>query len=149
MAHTSAKKFFTKEQQDEIKKAILMAELDTSGEVKVHIENNCTEDVLDRAAFWFKKLKMHKTELRNGVLFYLAVKSKKFAIIGDIGINKEVPENFWDEVKELMKANFAEKKFSEGLATGIQEAGQRLKKHFPHHSDDINELSDEISFGKN
>lgn len=149
MAHTSAKNFFTKEQQDEIKKAILMAELDTSGEVKVHIENNCTEDVLDRAAFWFKKLKMHKTELRNGVLFYLAVKSKKFAIIGDIGINKEVPENFWDEVKELMTANFAEKKFSEGLATGIQETGQRLKKHFPHHSDDINELSDEISFGKN
>ncbi|MCP4553265.1 MAG: TPM domain-containing protein [Bacteroidetes bacterium] len=149
MAQASAKNFFTKEQKDEIKKAILMAELDTSGEIKVHIENNCNEDVLDRAAFWFEKLKMQKTELRNGVLFYLAVKSKKFAIVGDVGINKEVPETFWDEVKELMASNFAEKKFSEGLTEGIQQAGQRLKKHFPHHSDDINELSDEISFGKN
>ncbi len=92
---------------------------------------------------------MQKTELRNGVLLYLAVKSKKFAIIGDVGINKEVPENFWDEVKELMASDFTEKKFSEGLTTGIQQAGQRLKKHFPNHSDDINELSDEISFGKN
>ncbi len=146
---TSAKNFFNKTQKDEIKKAILMAELDTSGEIKVHIENNCDEEVLDRAAFWFEKLKMDKTELRNGVLFYLAVKSKKFAIIGDSGINQAVPEGFWDEVKEEMAAHFAKKEFTEGLSKGIQKAGTLLKKQFPRHSDDINELSDEISFGKN
>lgn len=144
----SAKRFFTKEQKNEIKHAILKAELDTSGEIKVHIENNCDEDVLDRAAYWFKKLKMHKTELRNGVLFYLAIRSKKFAIIGDMGVNQTVPENFWDEVKELMSKKFDEGNFSEGLAEGIDKAGGLLKKHFPYHSDDINELSDEISFGK-
>lgn len=146
---TSAKNFFTKPQKDEIKKAILMAELDTSGEIKVHIENNCDDEVLDRAAYWFSKLKMDKTELRNGVLFYLAVKSKKFAIIGDEGINVKVPKDFWDEVKEEMKTHFVNQEFTEGLALGIQKAGKLLKKHFPHHSDDINELSDEISFGKN
>jgi uncharacterized membrane protein len=91
---------------------------------------------------------MEKTELRNGVLFYLAVKSRKFAIIGDKGINAEVPENFWDEIKSNMEKLFKEGKFVEGLVQGIEETGKQLKKHFPHHLDDINELSDEISFGK-
>lgn len=146
---TSAKNFFTKEQRDEIKGSILRAELDTSGEIKVHIENLCEEDVLDRAAYWFARLNMHKTELRNGVLFYVAVKSKKFAIIGDQGINVKVPENFWDELKNEMGEEFKQGKYTEGLSNGIARAGQLLKKHFPYHSDDINELSDEISFGKN
>ena len=146
---TSAKNFFTKEQRDAIKCAILKAELDTSGEIKVHIENLCEEDVLDRAAYWFARLNMHKTELRNGVLFYVAVKSKKFAIIGDQGINAKVPENFWDEVKSEMGELFKKGNYTEGLSNGIEKTSMLLKKHFPYHSDDINELSDEISFGKN
>ncbi len=116
---TNVKNFFSKEQQTEIKKAILNAELDTSGEIRVHIENECRGDVLDRASFIFGKLDMDKTEMRNGVLFYLAVQSKKFAIIGDTGINKEVPENFWAEIKEVMEGNFKSGKFTEGLSTGI------------------------------
>jgi uncharacterized membrane protein len=146
---TTARKFFTKEQKDAIKSAILKAELDTSGEIKVHIENLCKEDVLDRAAYWFARLNMHKTEQRNGVLFYVAVKSKKFAIIGDQGINIKVPENFWDDVKTEMGDDFKHGKYAEALANGIGRAGHLLKKHFPYHSDDINELSDEISFGNN
>lgn len=146
---TSAKNFFTKEQRDAIKCAILKAELDTSGEVKVHIENLCEEDVLDRASYWFTRLNMHKTELRNGVLFYVAVKSKKFAIIGDQGINVKVPENFWDEVKSEMGEHFKKGDYTLGLSNGIEKTSMLLKKHFPYHSDDINELSDEISFGKN
>lgn len=145
----SAKSFFTKQQQDDIKQAILKAELDTSGEVRIHIENTCKGEVLDRAAFIFEKLKMQKTELRNGVLFYLAIKNKKFAILGDKGINASVPENFWDEIKQKMQEHFKEENFTEGLIEGISIAGEKLKKHFPYHSDDINELSDEISFGKN
>lgn len=144
----TAKRFFTKEEQDEITKAILNAELDTSGEIRVHIETYCKENVLDRAAFIFKKLKMDNTELHNGVLFYLAVKSRKFAILGDSGINAVVPENFWDDIKEKMTIFFKENKFSEGLVYGITEAGKHLKKHFPHHIDDINELPDEISFDR-
>lgn len=144
----SARKFFTQEEQDQIVNAILNAEMDTSGEIRVHIETNCKENVLDRAAFLFKKLKMDRTELRNGVLFYLAVKSHKFAIIGDSGINTVVPENFWDDIKEQMANSFKENKFVEGLIYGITEAGKHLKKHFPHLLDDINELPDEISFDR-
>ena len=144
----SAKRFFTKEEQDRIMNAILNAELDTSGEIRVHIESVFKDDVMDRATFIFKKLKMHRTELRNGVLFYLAVKSRKFAIIGDVGINKEVPKDFWNDIKEKMAEYFKENKFTEGLVFGISETGAHLKKHFPYHLDDINELSDDISFGK-
>jgi uncharacterized membrane protein len=144
----TAKRFFTKEEQDRIMNAILNAELDTSGEIRVHIESVFKDDVMDRATFIFKKLKMHRTELRNGVLFYLAVKSRKFAIVGDVGINKEVPKDFWNDIKEKMAEYFKENKFTEGLVFGISETGAHLKKHFPYHLDDINELSDDISFGK-
>lgn len=145
--NTKAKNFFNKEEKSEIKKAILNAELDTSGEIRVHIENDCKGDVLDRASYLFNKLNMGKTELHNGVLFYLAIKSKKFAIIGDKGINKNVPENFWEEIKVSMAKQFESGEFTEGLTDGITKTGVRLKKHFPYHIDDINELSDEISFG--
>jgi uncharacterized membrane protein len=144
----SPKAFFTKEQNEDIILSIKNAELDTSGEIKVHIEEKCPGDVLDRAAIIFKKLDMHKTELRNGVLFYLALKNRKFAVLGDAGINKAIPENFWDEVRNIMLNHFRENRFTEGLVEGISLAGQQLKKHFPYKHDDVNELSDEISFGE-
>jgi len=131
-----------------IREAIEQAELNTSGEIRVHVENRCRIDVLDCAAGWFEKLKMHKTEQRNGVLFYLAVKDRKFAILGDAGINAVTPDDFWESVKSQMEPLFAEGKFAGGLARGIELAGEKLKEHFPYQSDDTNELSDEISFGK-
>lgn len=140
--------YFTKEEKQEIKKAIETAELNTSGEVRVHIENRCKEDELDRAAYWFAELKMQKTALRNGVLFYVALEDKKFAILGDVGINAKVPEGFWDKTKELMLGFFKDGKIAQGLSVGIIQAGLQLKEHFPYQSDDVNELSDEISFGK-
>lgn len=144
----SAHNFFSKLEKATITQAIRDAELNTSGEIRVHIEDECEDNVLDRAAFIFGKLKMNATEKRNGVLFYLAINSHKFAIIGDSGINECVPENFWNEIKDEMGASFKEGNFSAGLAKGIMEAGNSLKKYFPYQSDDINELSDEISFGK-
>lgn len=142
-----ASDFFTKEQQTEIINAIKEAEKNTSGEIRLHIESECNEDVLDRAAYIFEKLGMHKTALRNGVLFYLAVHNKKFAILGDAGINKVTPENFWDSIKDIVIDNFKENKFSEGLSQGILKAGTLLKHHFPYQKNDVNELSDEISVG--
>jgi uncharacterized membrane protein len=91
---------------------------------------------------------MHKTAERNGVLFYLAVSDRKFAILGDAGINAKVPTGFWDDISELLKNNFKDGKFTEGLSEGILLAGEHLKIHFPHRKDDINELPDEISFSK-
>lgn len=142
-----ARDLFTKEQKDDIRQAILNAELDTSGEIRVHIENSCTGDVMDRAADIFKKLKMHKTELRNGVLFYLALQNRKFAILGDQGINAVVPDDYWDDIKETLLIHFREERFTEGLVEAISRIGEKLKKHFPHRTDDVNELPDEISFG--
>ncbi len=143
-----ASSFFTKEQQARILAFVGDAEMATSGEIRVHIETSCTEDVLDRASWVFKKLGMHKTTERNGVLFYLAVSDRKFAIIGDAGINAKVPAGFWDEISTLLQKNFREGKFTEGLAEGIVLAGKQLKTHFPYNKDDVNELSDEISFDK-
>lgn len=139
---------FTIAQQQEIIAAIKDAEKNTSGEIRVHIEKNCKEDVLDHAAFIFDELEMQKTALRNGVLIYLAVEDRKLAILGDAGINLKVPKGFWDEIKEVMITNFKEGKFTEGLSQGIILAGEQLKKHYPHDKEnDENELSDEISFG--
>ena len=98
--------------------------------------------------YLFNYLKMYKTEARNGVLIYVAVKSHKFAIIGDVGINSSVPKDFWNKIKERMASDFSDGRFSEGLETAILTAGESLKKFFPYKSDDINEQSDEISFGK-
>jgi uncharacterized membrane protein len=141
-------KYFSKEDREKIISAIKKAELDTSGEIKVHIDKSCKGDPLDQAAFIFKKLKMHKTNLRNGVLFYLALENRKFAIIGDAGINNVVAENFWDEIKKSMLDEFMNDRLTEGLVKGITMAGEQLKKHFPYRKDDLNELSDDISFGK-
>jgi len=143
-----ASSFFTKEQQARILASVREAEKATSGEIRVHIETTCPEDVLDRAAWVFKKLGMHKTAERNGILFYLAVSDRKFAIIGDAGINAKVPAGFWDEISELLQKNFRESKFTEGLSEGIVLAGKQLKTHFTYCKEDVNELSDEISFNK-
>ena len=139
--------FFTKEEKELIKSAVKEAELNTSGEIRVHMDNHCKEDVMDKASWWFGKLEMQKTEQRNGVLFYLAVKDHKYAIMGDAGINAVTPDNFWDSIKEKMAAHFLEGEFAAGLREGILMAGQSLKEHFPYQDEDVNELSDEISFG--
>ena len=143
-----ANKFFTSDQKQQIISAIKDAELNTSGEIRVHIENHCKKEVLDRAATIFATLKMHKTKLRNGVLFYLAIKDKKFAILGDGGINAVTPDDFWDTIKEMMLHKFKDGEFAVGLSSGIKMAGEQLKAHFPYQSDDINELDDDISFGE-
>ncbi len=143
----SAKNFFTSDQQTSIQKAIATAELNTSGEIRVHIDDKCKGEVLDGAANMFHQLKMDKTELRNGVLFYLAVSDHKFAILGDKGINEKVPADFWDHIKEVMLADFKQQQFTEGLCKGIEMAGEKLKIHFPLQSNDTNELTNDVSFG--
>jgi len=143
-----AARFFNEEEKQQILRAIAEAEASCSGEIRVHLSNRCKGEVLDCAAWWFKKLNMHETAERNGVLFFMSVKDRAFAIIGDAGINSKVPENFWDEIKEMLQEAFREGRFAEGLSKGILMAGEQLKKHFPHQADDRNELSDDLSFGR-
>jgi uncharacterized membrane protein len=129
--------------------AIRQAELNTSGEIKVHIENFCKGDVEERSLVVFNRLKLNETKLRNGVLIYLAVRDHKFAILGDEGINKVVEDGFWNDVKDLMLSHFKENRFADGLEQGIQRCGEKLKTYFPFQSDDKNEIPDEISYENN
>ena len=144
----SPKEFLGKENELLITQAIERAEHQTSGEIRVHLETKCGEDVLDRAAWLFKKLKMNETKDRNGVLIYLSINDRKFAIIGDAGINKVVPEGFWNENKEMMISHFSKGEFALGIINGIEKTGEQLKQYFPYQTNDVNELSDEISYGE-
>ena len=144
---SKVEEFLTAEQEQVLVAAIKDAENNTSGEIRVHIEKTTNEPPMERALEVFRFLKMDETALRNGVLFYVAVESKKFAIIGDEGINNVVPTNFWDAEKELVISYFKKGDFSTGLELAILEVGKNLKKYFPYQSDDLNELSDEISKG--
>jgi uncharacterized membrane protein len=140
--------FFTVSQKKAIEDAVRQAELNTSGEVRVHIERKCKGDVLDRATEIFALLKMHKTQQRNGVLFYLSIEDHQFAILGDAGINAMVPENFWETIKGMMLEEFQQGNVSIGLIRGIRMTGDMLKKFYPYkRNEDVNELSDELSFG--
>jgi uncharacterized membrane protein len=139
---------FSEEKKAGIKRAIEVAEMNTSGEIRVHLEDKCKKDIFDRAVDIFEKLDMHKTKLRNGILFYVAVIDRKFAIIGDAGINEKVPAGFWDGIRETMTEYFKKNKISEGLTEGIRLAGEQLKTHFPYQDDDVDELSNEISYGE-
>jgi uncharacterized membrane protein len=138
----------SEDEQKQVVAAIREAEKATSGEVRVHVEAHCPEaNVLDRAKQIFAKLNMHKTTLRNGVLFYVATDNQKFAVIGDSGIHSRVTNDFWNNIFDTVREHFAKRAFAEGLCKGIELTGQKLKLYFPYQSDDINELSDDISFG--
>ena len=137
---------FNKQEQDAIKGAIAQAEKFTSGEIRLCVEDTCNEPALDRAANYFKKLGMHKTTLRNGVLIYMALKDHQFAILGDAGINKVVPADFWESTKEVMRTCFKKGELSNGVIEGIMLVGKQLQQYFPYKDGDTNELSDDILF---
>lgn len=143
----TSRDFFSEQEQIDIVCAIRDAEKQTSGEVRVHIEDTCPQEVLDRAASVFEALALHKTAARNSVLIYLSVQDHKFAVIGDVGINLRVPEHFWEEVKDLILKHFSANQFATGLIGGITLTGEKLREFFPYLQEDENELPDEISFG--
>lgn len=143
---SGARDFFSKEETDRILAAIAAAEKRTSGEIRLHVEDECKIPVLKRAEIVFTKHGMHNTKDHNGVLFYLAVKTKHFAVAGDKGIHEKVTQAFWEDINALVLAHFKEGKFAEGLCKGIELCGEQLQKYFPLEENDKNELSDEISF---
>jgi len=140
--------FLTKEEEQAVVEAIRVAEKNTSGEIRVHIEKTTSIDSYERAMEVFHLLKMDETQLKNGVLLYVAVKDKNFVICGDKGINDVVPTDFWDTTKDIMAAHFKNGNFKQGLVDGITKAGEQLQKYFPFEDDDTDELSNEISLGE-
>lgn len=140
------KKPLNASEEQRLVKAIQQAEQQTSGEVRVHFDRDKVESALEKAQFVFTKLKMHETQLRNGILFYVNLKQKQFAVWGDEGINKNVPSNFWDEIKDTAIANFKEDKMIDGLEKCILMCGDQLKAYFPLKDGDKNELNNDISY---
>lgn len=140
-------KFFTTEQEQRIIAAIREAEGQTSGEIRVHLERELIGDALNVAAQMFHELEMDTTAERNGVLIFLVPSMKRFAIIGDKGINEKVPEHFWDDIRDVMQTHFKKSDFTQGVIEGVKRSGSKLKEYFPRSADDVNELPDEISYG--
>lgn len=139
--------FLTKEEEQEIISAIRVAEKNTSGEIRVHIEAKADKDPYERSLEVFHILKMNNTKDENAVLIYVAVNDQKFVIYGDKGIHEVVPKDFWNSTKDVMQNHFKQSNFKQGIVDGILKAGQELKAHFPWQIDDENELSNEISKG--
>lgn len=139
--------YFLESDKNVIITAIREAESYTSAEIKVHIEKSCPGDVLERADQVFNELDMENTKLNNGVLIYLAVEQKTFAIIGDKGISEKVQNLHWGDIKDHMKARFQAEEIVLGITDGVRMITNLLMNHFPSCENEINEISDEISFG--
>lgn len=139
--------FLTAKEEEEIIEAIRVAERETSGEIRVHIEQKCDIDVYERALELFHILKMDNTRQQNGVLIYVAVDNKAFVIFGDQGINNVVGADFWSSTRDIISSQFKSGQFKQGLIDGIKEAGKVLSKHFPWEHGDRNELDNTISKG--
>lgn len=139
--------FLTAEEEQQIIEAIRVAEKNTSGEIRVHIEKTTEMDVYERAMEVFRLLKMDNTKLQNGVLIYVAVEDRNFVIFGDDGINEVVADDFWDSTKDIIQAHFKRGHFRQGLIEGILKAGKELETYFPWESGDKNELPNTISIG--
>lgn len=137
--------FLTTSEEQQIIEAIRQAELNTSGEIRVHIENCCSQGAEARAKEVFSILKMDNTKLQNAVLIYIAVHDHHFAIYGDNGINNVVPDSFWNTTKDIIQDHFRKGEFGIGLINGIACVGEQLKLYFPWNSDDSNELPNTIS----
>ncbi len=148
MSTLSAEAFLTETDRQRVSAAIAAAELRTSGEIRVHLEDHIEEDVMDHAAFIFEELGMHRTKDRNGVLIYVSVADRKVAVIGDRGIDQRVPANFWNDVLAVLKLHFAAGKQADGICEAVTMVGEKLKAFHPHAASDINELSNDVSFGR-
>ncbi|MEK6794822.1 MAG: TPM domain-containing protein [Spirochaetota bacterium] len=137
--------FFSKRDKKRIIDAIRSAEFGTSGEIRVHIARRVAEDIMAEAAATFERIGMTRTEKRNGVLIYFAIHDRAFAIIGDSGIDAKAGR-LWEPAVKAMQERFSRNEFADGIAQAVAMVGAALKEHFPYQSDDVNELSDKISY---
>ena len=129
---------------DRVTAAIGAAEAKTSGEIRVVLSRKKAEDALTAAQVQFDRLGMRQTAARNGVLIFLAPRSRTFAVIGDRGVHEKCGDAFWQELAQVMSGHFQRGDFTAGLVHGIERAGALLGEHFPRQADDRNELPDKI-----
>jgi uncharacterized membrane protein len=141
--------WFTQQEHESIVNAIRNSEKKTSGELRVFVESRCSYvDAIDRAAEVFFGLKMDKTEDRNGVVLYIAMKDHQLAVYGDKGIHEKVGTEFWNKEVLKMLSSFKKESYAEGIIQIVKEIGDALVTHFPYENEDRNELPDDIVFGR-
>ncbi len=141
-------KFFSPEEEQRIIGAIQAVEKRTTGEIRVHLERKSSGNILDDAVGIFHRLNMHDTKAHNGVLIVIVPSEKQFAIIGDEGIDDVLPDNFWEDERNLMVAQFKKGQYCEGVVKAIEKIGDKLQAHFPvtGEEENPNELPDDISY---
>lgn len=144
------KDFFSAEDKQRIVDAVRNAERMTSGEVRVFVESRCSYiDAIDRVTELFYKFKMDRTESRNGVLVYVAMKDRQLAVFGDVNIHNKVGAEYWSAEVKKMLSNFNRNNYTEGICEVVKDIGETLTAHFPFNNEkDKNELPDDILFGK-
>ena len=144
-----AEDYFSLQEKQMIAHAIQQAELQTSGEVRVFVESKCNYvNAIDRAKEIFDKLNMHKTENKNAVIVYVALKHKQLAIFADDGIYKKTGVQFWNDELNLMIDYFKNENIVDGITKVVEHIGEALKTHFPFQKNDTNELPNDVVFGK-
>ena len=141
--------FLTENQEQKIIEAIKKAEQKTSADIRVHIEQNCNRDALERAARIFHELGMDQTQQQNGVLIYVASEDHKAAVYAGQGIHEQVEEGFWNDVLNVLISHFKEGAFEEGIEAAVYKVAPKLKELYPYHRSDKNELTNEISYQQN
>jgi uncharacterized membrane protein len=139
------KDFIAQLDQQRIVDAIATAEKMTSGEIRVHIQPRAHGDIREIAERTFERLGMTKTELRNGVLLFIACEEQRFTILGDRGINEKVPAGFWDEIAAKLTIRFKAGEFTDGIVEAIHSAGDELRHDFPRSEADVNELTNDLN----
>lgn len=137
--------FFEEQFSLEVEKAIEEAELLTSAEFKLHIEEVCNEDVLDRAAFVFSELQLHKTQLRNAVLLYVSVNDRKVSILADAGAKAHLSEEVLSNCLSTLINDFKSSSYAAGIRSCFLTLADALKSSFPYQANDINEISNKVS----
>ena len=140
------KRLLSADEDARLIKAIQLAEFKTSGEIRVHIEKICKGDALEECKKQFSKLNMHQTKDRNGILFFLAIGSKSFAVWGDEAIHQKVSDEFWKSITDCAIDYFKQNDYVTGIEKAVELCGEKLKTHFPIEADDKNELSNTISY---
>lgn len=138
--------FLTNTQMASLVEAIKLAEDQSSGEIRVHIDSTAEDNFAKKAFDIFRSLEMHLTKERNAVLFYINFEKHYLTIIGDEGIHKYVKQSFWDTMHDEITAEFARENYYQGLKDAILKTGYELKKYFPFEGENINELPNDISF---
>lgn len=142
------RKFFSKAEEERIIGAIKEAERSTSGEIRFYVESRCEGDAYEKAVEIFHHMQLHEKNHRNGVLIYIAIKDKKFAIVGDEGIHTKVTDVFWEGVRSSMIELFKQDKLVEGICEAIKQVGEKLKESFPFDPNDTKGYTDKINHGR-